>query len=130
MTATCCSKEKDIMILACSGGSNVGQLTNQAAVELTREGYGKMFCLAGIGGGLSGFVKSAQDTPQVMVLDGCQVGCAKAILEREGIPLKHHVIVTDLGIEKVKDRRLDMDPADVAKVMNAGKSAMDAGAQA
>ncbi len=29
------------MILSCSGGSNVGQLANQAAVELTREGYGK-----------------------------------------------------------------------------------------
>lgn len=30
------------MILACSGDSNVGQLSNQAAVELTREGFGKM----------------------------------------------------------------------------------------
>ena len=38
------------MILACSGGSNVGQLSNQAAIELTHEGFGKMFCLAGIGG--------------------------------------------------------------------------------
>lgn len=35
------------MILACSGGSNVGQLSNQAAIELTQEGFGKMFCLAG-----------------------------------------------------------------------------------
>jgi len=38
------------MILACSGGSNVGQLSNQAAVALTREGFGKMYCLAGVGG--------------------------------------------------------------------------------
>jgi uncharacterized metal-binding protein len=40
------------MILACSGGSNVGQLSNQAAVDLIREGFSKMFCLAGIGGHL------------------------------------------------------------------------------
>lgn len=43
------------MILACSGDSNVGQRSNQAAVELTLEGFGKMFCLAKIGGHLSGF---------------------------------------------------------------------------
>lgn len=123
MNASCCSKDREIMILACSGGSNVGQLTNQAAVELTREGFGKMFCLAGIGGGLGGFVKSAKEAPLVVVLDGCQVGCAKAIMEREGIPLERHVIVTDLGIEKVKDRQLAIGREDVLTVMNAGKAA-------
>jgi uncharacterized metal-binding protein len=49
------------MILACSGGSNVGQMVNRAAFELTQEGFGKMFCLAGIGGHLSEFVQSARD---------------------------------------------------------------------
>ncbi len=34
----CCAGGENIMILACSGGSNVGQLSNQAAVELTQEG--------------------------------------------------------------------------------------------
>jgi len=65
----CCGNVGDVMILACSGGSNVGQITNQAAVELTREGHGKMFCLAGIGAQLQGFVKSAQDTSRIVVLD-------------------------------------------------------------
>jgi len=124
MSASCCENKKEIMILACSGGSNVGQLTNQAAVELTREGFGKMFCLAGIGGGLSGFVQSTLDTPQVVVLDGCPVGCAKACLERAGIPLKHYVVVTDLGIEKVKDRQLALASEDVSRVKQAGKDAV------
>jgi uncharacterized metal-binding protein len=31
------------MILACAGASNVGQLLNQAAVELTQEGFGNYF---------------------------------------------------------------------------------------
>ena len=69
------------MILACSGASNVGQLSNQADVELTQEGFGKMFCLAGIGGQLSGFIQSAKDVPVMVAIDGCQVGYAKAILE-------------------------------------------------
>lgn len=79
MANECCATGSNVMILACSGGSNVGQLANQAAVELTREGFGKMFCLAGIGGELSGFVQSARDAPEMVALDGCSVGCAKAI---------------------------------------------------
>jgi uncharacterized metal-binding protein len=76
------------MILACSGGSNVGQLANQAAVELTQEGFGKIYCLAGVGGLVSGFVQSAKDTPEMIAIDGCSIGCAKAILEHAQVPIK------------------------------------------
>jgi len=105
------------MILACSGGSNVGQLSNQAAVELTREGFGKMFCLAGIGGQLSGFVQSAKDVPQMLAIDGCSVGCTKAILEQANVPLKNYIVVTELGIEKNKDFNLKEE--DIQKVKDA-----------
>ena len=81
MAEDCCNNSDDTMILACSGGSNVGQLSNQAAIELTQEGFGKMYCLAGIGGMLSGFVQSAKYVPVMVAIDGCQVGCAKAILD-------------------------------------------------
>ena len=91
------------MILACSGASNVGQLSNGAAVELTQEGFGKMYCLAGVGGLLSGFVRSAKDSPQMVAIDGCSIGCAKAVLENADVPLRSYVLVTDLGIDKNKD---------------------------
>jgi uncharacterized metal-binding protein len=103
------------MILACSGGSNVGQLANQAAVELTQEGFGKMFCLAGIGGKISGFVQSAKDVPTLIVIDGCQVGCARAILEKAEVPLKSYLVVTDEGIEKNKNFHLDKTDIDRVK---------------
>ena len=73
MAEECCSPGEDVMILACSGGFNVGQLANQAAVELSQEGFGKMFCLAGIGGHLSGVVQSARDVPQMEAIVGCLV---------------------------------------------------------
>jgi hypothetical protein len=42
MTEECCASGGNIMILlGCSGGSNVGQLSNQTAVELPQEGFGK-----------------------------------------------------------------------------------------
>jgi uncharacterized metal-binding protein len=107
------------MILACSGGSNVGQLSNQAAVELTQEGFGKMFCLAGIGGQLSGFVQSARDVVEMVVIDGCAVGCAKAILKQAEVPLTNYLVLTDEGIEKNKD--LELQRADIDTVKKAVK---------
>jgi len=115
MAEECCVPGGNIMILACSGGSNVGQLSNQAAVELTQEGFGKMFCLAGIGGQLSGFVQSAKDVPEMVVIDGCSVGCAKACLEQAEVPVGNYLVLTDLGIEKNKDFNLRRDEIDRVK---------------
>jgi uncharacterized metal-binding protein len=122
MANDCCASGGNVMILACSGGSNVGQLSNQAAIELTREGFGKMFCLAGIGGLLSGFVQSARDVPDMVAIDGCSVGCAKAILEKAQVPMKTYLVLTDLGIEKNKD--FDLKSEDILKVKDAVKEAL------
>lgn len=122
MVETYIAREKDVMILACSGGSNVGQLSNQAAVELTQEGFGKMFCLAGISGQLSGFVKSAKDVPVMVAIDGCQVACAKAILEQAQVPLNSYVVITDDGIEKNKN--FNLQRADIDQVKAAVKRAV------
>ncbi len=119
MSENCCSSNNQRMVLSCSGGSNVGQLSNQAAVDLTGEGYAKMFCLAGIGGHLSRFVQSAKDAPTLLVIDGCSVGCAKAILDHAEIPVKNYIVVTDLGIEKNKD--FDLKASDITTVKNFAK---------
>ncbi len=121
MPEECCSPGGNIMILACSGGSNVGQLSNQAAIELTQEGFGKMFCLAGIGGHLGGFVQSAKDVLARVAIDGCEVGCAKAILDHAEIPTKNYLVLTELGIEKNKDFNLKTE--DIQKVKAAVRSA-------
>ena len=107
MAKDCCSNNGTTMIHACSGGFNVGQLANQAAVELTHEGFGKMFCLAGIGGQLSGFVQSARDVENLLVIDGCQVGCTKAIIDNTKITMKNYIVLTDLGIDKTKTLNLN-----------------------
>jgi len=115
MAEECCAPNGNIIILACSGGSNVGQLSNQAAVELTQEGFGKMFCLAGVGGHLGGFVQSTKDVPQTVAIDGCEIGCAKAILKHAEVPLKDYIVLTGLGIEKNKDLNLKREEIDTVK---------------
>ena len=117
MENKCCAANNEVMILACSGGSNVGQLSNRAAVELTQEGLGKMYCLAGIGGQLKGFVQSAKDVPVIAAIDGCAVGCARAILKNAGIQNYNYVVLTDLGIEKNKD--FNLSDEDIVRVKSA-----------
>ena len=121
MAEECCATNGNIMILAYSAGSNVGQLSNQAAVDLTQEGFGKMFCLAGVGGHLGGFVQSAKDVPQMVAIDGCDIGCAKAILEHAEVPIKSYLVLTDLGIEKNKN--FDLKREQLEEVKKAVKQA-------
>ena len=121
MSLECCDSGGSIMILSCSGGSNVGQLANQTAVELTREGFGKMYCLAGVGGGLPGFVRSARDVEELIVIDGCEMACGRALLLEADVPIKNYVIVTLLGIEKNYD--FNLKSADLDKVKGAAKKA-------
>lgn len=112
--------QQKTMILACSGASNVGQLSNQAAVELTREGFGQMFCLAAIGAHLPKFVNYAQKVPSMVAIDGCAVGCIRAILEHAEVPLQNYVVITELGIEK--NMNSSLGKADIEKVKQAVRS--------
>lgn len=97
--STCCA-QKTTLVFACSGGSNVGQLSNEAAKQLDQEGVGSFFCMAGIGGGIAGIVGKSKEADATIVIDGCDVGCVKAACAREGVPISKYVVITDLGIEK------------------------------
>jgi uncharacterized metal-binding protein len=92
--------DNNAIFLTCSGASNVGQMSHQAVVELSQEGFGKFFCLAGIGAHLDKFVQSAKTNPEVVVIDGCPVGCAKRIVEHAEVPISKYLVVTKLGLEK------------------------------
>jgi len=109
------------MLLSCSGGCPEGQLANRAAVELTREGFGEMFCLAGIGTGKSGFVQSARDVSRFVVIDGCNKACGRAILEKAGVTVENHVVVSRLAISTIKE--LTPIPDHVAAVKCSAKLA-------
>jgi len=97
--SSCCAGKKTL-VFACSGGSNVGQLSNEAAKKLDVDGFGSFFCMAGIGGGIAGIIGKSKDADATVVIDGCDVGCVKAAFEREGVPISKYVVITDLGIEK------------------------------
>ncbi|MGD9519141.1 MAG: putative zinc-binding protein [Armatimonadota bacterium] len=108
---------RGVLIFACSGASNVGQIANEVAKRLHSEGYGTFSCLAGIAGEIPGMVASARAADAIIVLDGCSVACARAVLERAGMATCHHQVVADLGVRK--NHSLEIDETDIERVYEA-----------
>ena len=95
------------MIFACSGAADVGDISDQAARKLTKEGVGSMFCLAGVGGHVEPIMEKTRSAAQILAIDGCGMDCVKKILELAGISKVKHLRVTDLGLEKGKSPATD-----------------------
>lgn len=95
-----CCASAPTLIFACSGAADVGEVADRAARKLTRDGAGKMFCLAGIGGRVSGIMKTTEAAGKVVAIDGCSLDCAKSCLQQAGFAAFEHLRVTDLGMGK------------------------------
>jgi len=111
-----CSAD-EILVYPCAGGSNVGQLSNAAGVELTQNHLGRLFCLAAIGGHIAPKTEAARSATRVVAIDGCADFCSRKTLEHAGFDVTDHVVVTDLGIKKDKD--LVVNHEDVQRVSSA-----------
>ncbi|NQT26828.1 zinc-binding protein [candidate division KSB1 bacterium] len=113
-----CNEDEVKFIFACSGGADVGHLSDRAARKMMADGCGKMFCLAGIGGKVPSILKTTKDADAILAIDGCPVDCAKKSLERVGITNFAHFQVTALDFEKGQTA---IDDAAIVKVAEYGK---------
>lgn len=102
-------------IFSCSGAADVGELTDRVARRLMKEGNGKMFCLAGIGGNVSGIVKSTEAAPKILAIDGCGLNCTQRTLEAGGFTEVIHLNLTDLGFKKGDT---DVDADSISRVVD------------
>ena len=110
-----CGSNAPILVAACSGRSNVGQIANQVMVDVDKAGAAKSFCISGLGAGLPGFLEGAR-TGKLIMIDGCPMQCGKKILEKYQVEPFRYLMVTDLGIKK-EDAIGDLNP-DVKKVFS------------
>ena len=106
------------LIFACSGAADVGQISDLAARQLTAESAGKMFCLAGIGGRVSGIVETTKAAAAILAIDGCPLDCARKTLEEAGFSDFEHLRLSDLDMEKGKT---PATPENVDKVVSRGR---------
>ncbi len=107
------------LIFACSGAADVGALSDQAARKLTRDGAGRMYCLAGIGGRVGDILVNTQAASKILAIDGCPKDCALNTLKEAGFEGMAHLRLTDMGFEK------GASPADgenIAKVADRAKT--------
>lgn len=88
------------LIFACSGAADVGAVSDLAARCLNSKGSGKMFCLAGIGGRVSGIIETTKAASAILAIDGCSLNCAKKSLEEAGFDTFTHLCLDDIGMKK------------------------------
>jgi uncharacterized metal-binding protein len=113
---TCACGGAPKLIFPCSGGSDVGALADLAARQMTRDSAGKMYCLAGIGGRVSGIMTSTESAAKILAIDGCALNCAKKSLELAGFTNVEHLCLADISFQKGQS---PATPENVAKVAQA-----------
>lgn len=88
------------LVYSCSGCSSAAQMANHLALKVDREGIAEMSCIAGVGGGVTGLVRTAQSGRRILALDGCVLKCASACLAHAGVVADTHLVLSDYGVRK------------------------------
>jgi uncharacterized metal-binding protein len=88
------------LIFPCSGASDVGGLSDQAGRQMTLDGTGKMYCLAGIGGRVDGIMANTRAAARLLVIDGCPQECARKTMELAGFRDFQHLKLAEMGFKK------------------------------
>ncbi len=117
MGENCKAGAGDTLLFGCSGAADVGALADQAVRSLTRQGMGKMYCLAGVGGKVPGMVEKTRFAERRVVLDGCSMDCGKHSLLGAGITEFDHVRLYEHGFEKGKTPVNDENISKVTKLV-------------
>jgi uncharacterized metal-binding protein len=97
-----CGKAPLNLAFACSGAADVGAIADQATRKLSREKTASMLCAAAIAAEVPDLLAKADLATGMVVIDGCNKGCAKTILTKAGFDKFAYIDVTGLGMEKGK----------------------------
>jgi len=103
------------LIFPCSGAADVGEVADRAARKLAKDGAGKMYCLAGVGGHVEDMILNVQAAGKILAIDGCPKDCARRTLEHAGFSDIAHIRLTDMGLQKGVSPATEERVADVAE---------------
>lgn len=95
------SEKINRLVYGCAGCADVGFIADDVSRKLRQTGFAsaKASCLAGIGAGLKAFIDEAKAADTIITVDGCEVGCAKRVIENIG-RIPQTFILTQLGLAK------------------------------
>jgi uncharacterized metal-binding protein len=105
-----------IVLVTCSGISNTGKLTTQAAVALMQKWPGR-YQWTHVKKSAASLEDEVRNADQVVVIEGCHDCCASKKLAGTMVSPHCHIIATDLGIEK--DGMADVQYSEIERVVAA-----------
>lgn len=98
-----CEPLRKKLVYACSGASDLGAISDQAARRAARSKVAFMSCAAGIGAQIPDLVNAAREAGGILAIDGCKRDCVRLCFERAGIRnFAHLQFERDFGWEKGK----------------------------
>jgi uncharacterized metal-binding protein len=119
-TESTVGRRKNTLIFACSGLSNTGKLTMQAASALAFR-RPDMYRAAAAHKGVDAVEDAMSEDFRILALDGCTDHCATKKLDEAGLKADVYMMVTDLGIEKTRPSDVKLEHID--KIIRAIKEA-------
>lgn len=109
------AKKATSLVFVCSGAADVGELTDRAARQMTRDGLAAMSCVASIGARDEDIMFNAALADSVLLIDGCPKSCARRTFEHAGIHRFVHFDLSELGLFK---GRSPVTPENLQKVVH------------
>ncbi len=94
-----CSSSGEMLVMACSGASDIGCLSDKVTRKLRDNGVRSMKCLAMVASDNQQLIESLK-TANVLIIDGCSVVCGKKIMDKAGLTNYAYLRLTDHGFQK------------------------------
>ena len=88
------------IVYSCSGCSNLAQMAHNISLTLDGDGIADMSCISGVVGNVKPILELAKSGRTIIAIDGCELGCTKACLDKSGIKTDHYFKISDLGFDK------------------------------
>lgn len=88
------------IVYSCSGCSNLAQMAHNISLNLDGDGIAEMSCVSGVVGQVEPILALAKSGRAIIAIDGCELGCTKACLDKRAIKTDHYFKISDLGFDK------------------------------
>ena len=88
------------IVYSCSGCSNLAQMAHNISLTLDGDGIAEMSCISGVVGNVKPIIELAHSGRSIIAIDGCELGCTMACLNKSNITIDHYFKLSDLGFDK------------------------------
>lgn len=100
MTEISNNSSANVVLFACSGASDVGEVADRATRTVAKMGVASMACMSAISAREANTLKKAENASRIIAIDGCGFGCAQKNLSSAGFENTEQVVLSELGLVK------------------------------